>query len=82
MKRSQNPLASRDRGSPSGRPERIHACRRLRDSGEKRNLRPAQIFDRLIEIAACRVSDPANAVPVGNDAQVMTRGPLLARIGG
>ena len=71
MKRSQNPLAARHRGSPAGGPERIHACRRLRDSGEKRNLRPAQIFDRFIEIAARRVSDPANPVPVGNDTQVM-----------
>ena len=71
MKRSQNPLAARHRGSSSGGPERIHACRSLRDSGEKRDLRPAQIVDRFIEITARRVSDPANPIPVGNDAQVV-----------
>ena len=50
---------------------RVHARGRLRDGGEEGGLGPAQVLDRLPEVAASGVGDAAHAVPVGGDAEVV-----------
>ena len=71
-----------DRAGAAGRGERVHARRRLRDRGEEGDLGPAQVLDRLVEVAAGGVGDAVDAVAVGDDAQVVGEDGLAPVAGG
>ena len=72
----ENPSPSLPSGpSPFGG-EGVHSRRRLRDGGEKRDLRPAQIRNRFFQVATGGVRDSMNPVSVGNDPKVVRKNVL------
>src|ERR1041385_810580 len=74
----ENALAAMNRAASPARLEWGHPARRLRDGGKKRDLGPAQIFDRLVEIAACGIGDAVNAVAVRHEAKIVAQDRLTA----
>jgi hypothetical protein len=62
--------------------ERVHARGSLGDGGEEGDLRPAQVLDWLVEVAARGVGDAPDAVPVGDDAEVANKDSLAPVTGG